>query len=234
MPARASTTWIPSEARKSGEASAGIGRLMADPDAPPVFDALKAEVKKLNPSGDLRQYPGSPLLIADALRPGDNLIACELRPDDFARLGQALKSPATQVLCTDGYAAAPRSRVPPRGAVLVLIDPPFERGDEYARVLACVAGVLARNANATILIWLPLKDLETFDGFLRGLETLALPRVLVAEARLRGLDDPMTMNGCALVTINDLPGTDQDAEAACGWVVSRLGEARGRARVWRL
>jgi 23S rRNA (adenine2030-N6)-methyltransferase len=63
---------------------------------------------------------------------------------------------------------------------------------------------------------------------------MAPPRVLIAETRLRRLDDPMRMNGCALVTINDPPGLEEDAVAACGWVVDVLGEARGSARVWRL
>lgn len=221
------------EARKSGEAQAGIARLMADPAAPPVFDALKAEVKELNPSDSLRQYPGSPLLIANTLRAGDSLVACELRPDDFTRLEQAVKGPGVRTLCADGYAIA-SGHAPIRGASLVLIDPPFERGDEYERVLACIAAVLRRNAETVILIWLPLKDLETFDSFLRGLEAMAPLPVLVAEARLRDLDDPMRMNGCALVMINEPSCAEQDAEAACDWVVERLGEARGRARTWRL
>lgn len=221
------------EALRSGEASAGIGRLMAAPDAPAVFDALKNEVGKLNPSGGLGQYPGSPLLIANALRDGDSLVACELRPDDCAALERGLKRPGVETHCVDGYATAPQ-RVQPGRATLMLIDPPFERGDEYARVLACVRAVLRVDADAVIMIWLPLKDLETFDGFLRGLEAMAPPRVLVAEARLRPLDDPMRMNGCAIVTINDPPGAEQDSGAACGWVVDALGEARGLARTWRL
>lgn len=221
------------EAKRSGEASAGAGRLMTDPDAPTVFDTLKREVGKLNPSGGLRQYPGSPLLIANALRGGDTLVACELRPDDFAVLERVLKRPGVETLRADGYDVGP-DRVRAGRATLVLIDPPFERGDDYARVLACVRAVLRRDAKAVIMIWLPLKDLETFDGFLRGLEAMAPLQVLVAEARLRALDDPMRMNGCAIVMVNDPPGAEQDAGAACGWVVGELGEAGGRARFWRL
>jgi 23S rRNA (adenine2030-N6)-methyltransferase len=90
---------------------------------------------------------------------------------------------------------------------------------------------------ATIIIWLPLKDLETFDGFLRGLEAMSPPPpppTLVAEARLRPLHDPTRMNGCALVTINDPPHTEEQADLACRWVADTLGEPGGLARVWRL
>jgi 23S rRNA (adenine2030-N6)-methyltransferase len=221
------------EALKSGEASEGIGRLMADPAAPAVFAALKARVRALNPSGGLKQYPGSPLLIANALRGGDELVACELQADEFTRLERMLNRPGRLALCADGYAQA-AGRVPPGRTALVLIDPPFERGDELDRILACVLGVLRKNPAAVIMIWLPLKDLETFDGFLRRLEATAPPPTLIAEARLRPLDDPMRMNGCAMVVINDPPGTEQDADAVCRWVVGSLGETKGQARTWRL
>jgi 23S rRNA (adenine2030-N6)-methyltransferase len=80
------------------------------------------------------------------------------------------------------------------------------------------------------LVWLPLKDLETFDAFLRGLEDLALADVAVAQVRLRPLSDPMRMNGCALVMIG-APDVVAQADAICGWIASRLGEAGGRGYV---
>jgi 23S rRNA (adenine2030-N6)-methyltransferase len=226
------------EAVRSGEAPAGVGRLLVDPGAPTVFGALKAEIAKLNPSSDLRWYPGSPLLIAEALRRQDRLTACELRPDDAAALARLFEGRNARVLAADGYETA-ATGVRSEGPALVLIDPPFERGDEYARVLDCVRRVLLRNAGSTLMVWLPLKDLETFDGFLRGLEAIGRQVIggegaLVVEARLRGLDNPLRLNGCALVVINDPPGTEQLAREACRWVVGALGEESGSARVWRL
>jgi 23S rRNA (adenine2030-N6)-methyltransferase len=219
------------EAVRSGEAA--IDRLMADPAAPAAFSTLKAVVGKLNSSSDLRQYPGSPLLILEALRPGDRVIACELRPDDFAALERVLVRPGAEALMSDGYAVA-ASRLPARGPALVLIDPPFERGDEHRSVLSCLDAVLRRNPATSVMIWTPLKDLESFDGFLRSLESLGAARVLVAETRLRRLNDPMRMNGCALVVVGDPPGAEEDLRSACAWVVSALGEPGGEARIWRL
>ena len=221
------------EAAKSGEAAAGIVRLMADAGAPVVFEALKAAVGKANPAGGLRFYPGSPLLIAQALRKSDTLIACETRPDDLDRLRRNLIGPNLQVFGEDGYGAALKHMQAGR-ATLVHIDPPFEQADDYARIAATVAGVLRRNNNATIMVWLPLKDLETFDAFLRTLESMQLPQTLVAETRLRPLSDPMRMNGCALVILNDPQGTEQDAMVAGDWIARTLGEPGGEARIWRL
>jgi 23S rRNA (adenine2030-N6)-methyltransferase len=93
--------------------------------------------------------------------------------------------------------------------------------------------VLSRNRQAVLMIWLPLKDLTTFDGFLRDLEDGAgRAPVLVAEARLRPLSDPMKMNGCALAVVQPPTGLEAPLEAICGWVAGRLGENGAAARIW--
>jgi 23S rRNA (adenine2030-N6)-methyltransferase len=84
-----------------------------------------------------------------------------------------------------------------------------------------------------LAIWVPLKDLDTFDRFLTRLEPLEAS-VLIGECRLRPLSDPMKMNGCAMVVINPPEGTEAALQAICGWVAQHLGEARNEARVWRL
>jgi 23S rRNA (adenine2030-N6)-methyltransferase len=224
-------------AKASGEAEAGIVRLMADAAAPAVFAALKAGVARLNSAdgarGGVRLYPGSPRLVADGLRAGDRLIACELRRDDADLLRQALKGTGAEVLCEDGYAAL-AARAAPRQRLLALIDPPFERADDYARAAEAARAALRRNPAAVVLIWLPLKDLETFDGFLRRLEAGGPPPALVVETRLRPLDDPMRMNGCALVVVNPPAGLEADAAAASDWVVRACGGPGGETRTWRL
>ena len=83
-----------------------------------------------------------------------------------------------------------------------------------------------------VAIWTPLKDMETFDGFLRRLDQAGAKRVLVAEARLRPLTNPMKMNGCAVVVLNPPVGAEAAASEICGWVAQRLGETDARAEVW--
>ena len=221
------------EARKSGEAAAGIVRLMAAKEAPAAFAPLVAQVSALNGGGELRRYPGSPWLIAQALGPKDAYVACELRAEEHAALRELMKGKANvTTLCADGYAAA-ASRVPATGQALVLIDPPFERADDYRQVVETLTAVRRRNRQAQALVWLPLKDLETFDGFLRDLEDALRAPALVAETRMRPLTDPMKMNGCALVLVGAPEGIAGDLEAVCGWTAETLGEG-GSARVYRV
>ncbi|MDR3509677.1 MAG: 23S rRNA (adenine(2030)-N(6))-methyltransferase RlmJ [Caulobacteraceae bacterium] len=222
-------------AARSGEGEAGIGRLMGQAKTPAEFDALKAAVRRLNPDGGHRLYPGSPWLAANALRPCDRLVACEMREDDGAGLKTALKGSRTplDIVIGDGFATA-QARAGAKGRLCLLIDPPFERSDDYDQIVRTLGGVLRKAPSAVVMVWTPLKDLETFDRLLRGIEDLGPPPVLVVEARLRPLSDPMRMNGCALVVVDPPPGFEAPVRAVADWVVSQLGEADGEARVWTL
>jgi 23S rRNA (adenine2030-N6)-methyltransferase len=221
------------EATKSGEAEAGIVRLMAASEPPREFGPLTMAVRTLNGPGPVRRYPGSPWLIAQMLRPGDRYLACELRSEEHGALRTLMQGKAgVRTLCADGYAAAV-AEAPRSGRVLVLIDPPFERADDYGRIIETLAAVRRINASAMALVWLPLKDLETLDAFLRDLEDELRARVLVAETRMRPLNDPMKMNGCALVLLDAPAGMEAPLESICGWTARTLGEA-GAARIYAI
>jgi 23S rRNA (adenine2030-N6)-methyltransferase len=219
------------DAARSREAEAGVARLMTAEGRPPLMDALAAEVAAVNPGGGARFYPGSPLLIANALTQGGRYVGFELNPPVRLMLAQTLAGRTNaEAREGDGYAAAATEAATARGA-LVLIDPPFERPDDYLRAADAALAVSGRDRSATVAIWTPLKDLETFDGFIRRLQGRAGP-TLVAEARLRPLTNPLKMNGCAMVVVNPPAGAEAAANEICGWVSSALGETGGKAEVW--
>lgn len=220
------------DAARSKEAEAGIGRLMQAVDRPPLIEALAAEVERLNPHGGATLYPGSPLLVAQKLRAGDRYLGFELHPPVLELLEQALEPfPQAEARGGDGYDQAAVEAKAAKGA-FVLIDPPFEKPDDYQRA-ADLAARIGANPAATVAVWTPLKDLETFDGFMRRLAAAGAKDVLAAEARLRPLDNPMKMNGCAMVMLNPPAGADAAAREVCGWVAGMLGDAGARAEVWR-
>jgi len=105
----------------------------------------------------------------------------------------------------------------------------LEAGEALAaavgRAAETAGAVVKADPDAVVAIWTPLKDLETFDGFLRRLAAATAVPTLIAEARLRPLTDPMRMNGCALVIVNPPPGADAAALEVCGWVAYALGDA---------
>lgn len=218
-------------AQRTGEGAAA-GVLMADPAAPAAFEPLKAAIGRLNETGH-RHYPGSPLLIAHALRARDQLIACETRREDFEFLREALRGPAGAfALREDGWDVArlrtPRSPAP----ALVLIDPPYEAADDPQHAAEAVGQVLGRNVRAVVAVWAPIKDLASFDALLASLEDAArgLP-ILLAETRLRPPDDPLRLNGCAMIVVNPTPDLEDRAREAAEWIAGAFGDRTGLGRV---
>lgn len=218
-------------AKKSREAEAGIMRLMADAEAPAAFDALKDAVRSVNAAPQVRLYPGSPVQLTQALGAGDAYIGCELRPDDHAALDRVLRDRPCAALVraelADGYAFAANLPVW-GGRTLIVIDPPFERGDEYEQVVRTTASAVRRGE--TVAIWAPLKDLETLDAFISRLESLQAQPMLVAEVRLRPLSNPTMMNGCAMILIGT-PDVNAAVVSMADWVTARCGDAGGTTRV---
>lgn len=221
------------ETQRSREAQAGIARLMRTADLPPELEVLRRAVRAWNGGEDtVRWYPGSPLLIAGAMQSSDAYVACELRPEEHALLAERLNGRAgVQTHQADGYETV--LRIPRQGRrLMVLIDPPFERPDDYVRCAETAGAVIRADADACIAIWTPIKDMETFDGFLRRLDDAGVERALVAEARLRRLTNPMKMNGCALVLVNPPGGAQEAARSVCEWTAAALGEPGGRGEAW--
>lgn len=218
------------DAKRSREAEDGVLKLMAADDLPEPLARLKAEVRALNPDGRTRWYPGSPLLAARLMGPG-RYVGFELNPPVAEALKDALADQANaEAVEGDGYERAPTACKAPG---LLLIDPPFERPDDYLRAAACAAEARRLRPGVAVAIWTPLKDLETFDGFLRTLAKAGAGDALVVEARLRPLTNPMKMNGCAMVLIGAPEAVEAEARATADWVVANLGDAGGKANVWR-
>ncbi|MGV3577499.1 23S rRNA (adenine(2030)-N(6))-methyltransferase RlmJ [Brevundimonas sp.] len=222
------------DAMRSREAEAGVQKLMAAADRPALVEVLAAEVAALNPDGGVRFYPGSPVLMARALGASDAYVGFELREEVAGLLRESLLGFATaRGEIGDGYELVRAEAKQARGS-LVLIDPPFERPDDYLRAADTAASIVKADHLAVVAIWTPLKDLETFDGFLRRLAEGTRAATLVAEARLRPLTNPMKMNGCAMVVVNPPEGADAAATEICGWVAGVLGDEGAKAEVWRV
>ena len=111
-------------------------------DAGAVFEAacrwsrpISTSSAAFNPKGELKAYPGSPLIARALLRPQDRLVRCELEPKARKRLIGALRRDAqARVVDLDGWVALPAFVPPKERRGLVLIDPPFEPKDEFEKL----------------------------------------------------------------------------------------------------
>jgi 23S rRNA (adenine2030-N6)-methyltransferase len=107
--------------------------------------------------GAVYTYPGSPALMARLLRARDRCVCFELHPGDFAALSEFLKSDRRFTLRQeDGFAALRGLLPPPSRRGLVLIDPPYELKEDYARLLETLPEALNRFPTGLYIVWYPL------------------------------------------------------------------------------
>jgi len=194
------------EATRGGEWHDGIARLTAAPLRDkaaallaPYLDAVAA----LNPAGALKTYPGSPALVRAFLRPQDRLIACELEPKAQAALTRAMqRDPRVKTLAIDGWTALSAYVPPTERRGLVLTDPPFERDDDFPRLVQGLAAAHRKWATGQYLLWYPVKGRTEPDALAKRLRRLGIPKILRAELIVSSLSDPTRLNGSGLIVVN--------------------------------
>lgn len=185
-----------------GEHEDGIGRLWEAreqlPAAADYFDALKT----LNPRSRLVEYPGSPLLVAHALRPQDRAILTELHPEEHSTLRANLRAfPNTAVHLQDATQAL-KAFLPPReNRGLVLIDPPYEQRDELEQLPSLLSTALTRWRNGIFALWYPIKTRGPVERFKAALARLDAPWLAIEFMTLPE-DAPIRLNGSGMAVFN--------------------------------
>lgn len=228
-----------SAAQRTGEADGGIGRLPTETTGlpAPVRRYLKA-VEACRAAHGEGAYPGSPWLLAHALREQDRIAACELIADEANRLRENFAGePRVAVHQRDGYAAVP-ALVPPRAGGerisrgLVLIDPPYEKQiDEYDVAFAGLREGLARWAQGIYALWYPIKTRRALHPVYRRAAALPARSVLAAELLVRPDDSPLRMNGSGMLLLNAPWRFDDVLRSALPALAAHLGESGGSWRV---
>ncbi|MBR0673776.1 23S rRNA (adenine(2030)-N(6))-methyltransferase RlmJ [Neoroseomonas soli] len=195
------------EAARTGEAARGALRLQGIAAGP-----LAPFVAALTEQGFPARYPGSPALIRAALRPQDRLACCELHPEDHATLRAHFRGDRqVAVHKRDAYEAI-RALTPfPERRGLVLMDPPFEQEEEFARLAAAIQDLNRRFRAGILAAWYPVKHRAPVRDFHDALRESGVRDVLAAEMWLREPTDPRRLNGSGLLVVNAPFGFEQAA-----------------------
>jgi 23S rRNA (adenine2030-N6)-methyltransferase len=196
-------------AQATGEAGEGVDLLLArDPTEPSIARYLDA-VRACRARHGANAYPGSPWLLAHALRDTDRIACCELQPDEAALLKSNFARDArVAVHARDGYAALGALLPPVVGGQrfargLVLIDPPYEAQlGEFDAALAALRTALDRWPQAIYALWYPIKLRRVLQPFYRAAAQLPAKSALLAELLVRRDDFPLRMNGSGLLLLN--------------------------------
>lgn len=166
------------EARKTGEADAGIVRVLVQGDLPEPLAQYRDIVRGF---GD-GHYPGSPLIAATMLRRQDRLVAIEKHPEESASLASSLAWAKRARVIEGDYRTQLRSLLPPperRG--VVLIDPPYEAEDEFIEAARAVIQSWRRFATGIYLLWYPAKHRASVDAATGELLTAGVSSLLRLE-----------------------------------------------------
>jgi 23S rRNA (adenine2030-N6)-methyltransferase len=223
------------EASRTGEWRDGVGRLVnasLPADTAELVAPYLATVRACNRTGELRYYPGSPVLTRHLLRPQDRLIACELEPRAAAALSRHLRrSPAAKVMGVDGWIAL-NAYVPAkerRG--LVIVDPPFEQPDDLTRRADGVTAAHRKWPTGIYLMWYPIKDRDGADRFIRRLQRAGMEKCLRVEFAVAAPQPDRGLSACGMVVVNPPWKLAAEIRIFAPALIGLLGRDSGRGYV---
>ena len=219
-----------SGAVRTGEWRQGVGRIYELDKAPPVLAEYLGHLRSFNRGGALRRYPGSPWLAVQAARPMDRVVLCEKVEAVYAELKQNLGGDSrVSFHKRDGY-ESPALLPPKEKRGLVLVDPPFERPDEFVAMARVLAEAHQRFAGGIYALWYPLKNRHAAARFVRSAARSA-GECLQVEFE-NGAAGEGQMRGCGMLVANPPHRFRDDIEPALRVLVREL--AQGPKAAYRI
>ncbi len=218
------------EALKTDEWREGIGRLWGV-EHPLLTDYLYA-VGELNDDDELRYYPGSPELVRCLTRSQDHLYLNEKHPADGQLLKENMRiDRRVTVHLGEGW-HVPRALLPTEEKrLLMLIDPPFEEGDDLQNSITALEESLARMRQAIVCLWYPIKDVAQLRRFYQQLQKSSAPSLLRLELYIHAPNDASHLNGSGMVICNPPWGLEGELKQLLPWLAETLQQSEGG---WRL
>jgi 23S rRNA (adenine2030-N6)-methyltransferase len=204
-------------ARRTGEAEEGVLKLADATDLPAHLQHYLGLLRKIpGNSGDLRWYPGSPIIAQAMLRQQDRAVLVELHAEESTELKRNLGNDRRiSVHCRDGWEALGALLPPTPRRGMLLVDPPYEKSDEFEQIFAGLDTVQDRWSNATVAVWYPIKRGADLVPVYRRLSKGAYGDVLRVEICLHPDDTPARLNGTGVVIIRPPWQLDEDIR---GWL----------------
>ena len=218
------------EAERSPEWRDGIARLAdlsgAGEEVRALLAPYLAVVGPLDASGRPASYPGSPSISRALMREQDRAIFCELRDDAYAALrARFSRDRRIKTLRLDGYLAAGAFVPPKERRGLVLIDPPFERKDEFAALFAAFHAAWRKWPTGIYALWRPIKAGSDASAFRDAFRAAGVERALNLELSVGGETGRLARTG--LVVVNPPFVFEDEARALLAFLAARLAQGAG-------
>lgn len=224
------------EAQKNREFAGGVLQAMECPEPPAAVAEYLALVRAENGGAvTVARYPGSPRLIRALLRSHDRLVLSELHKTDHARLKTLFAGDAqVAVHRQDAYQGLKAFLPPGERRGLVLIDPPYERKDEYTRVVEALTVAHGRWPTGVYAVWYPILSRSLAGRFHAAVAATGIRRILCAELRIGPDTARSDFVGSGMLIINPPWPLQTDLAQPLDWLWRCLDRARqgGRRLDW--
>ena len=212
------------KAQKAKEYERGIGRIYNLSGYSPVIQTYQNIVRTNNTATEqLHYYPGSPLILRALMRHQDSMILTELHHEDIQTLKQYFyQDKQVAVHYLDGYQSLKAFLPPNDGRSLILIDPPFEEKDEFAKITAGLQIALERFSHGVYLIWYPIKDQLEVKKFHAQIKNINCKNILATELSISKKVTNSGLTSCGLTIINVPWQFELELKSLVSWLSNHL------------
>ena len=161
------------EARKTGEAKAGVQRIL-DADISEAPDAVRQyvdDIKQARQTYDRHVYPGSPWWIANHVQQNPEVNvraeAFEFKNTEYDALNYQLYQLPIGIHNRDAFEGIPAVIPPTERRGVILIDPPYEQEHkDFTRLVELLVATMTKWPQGVYALWFPIKNIEAVEDII--------------------------------------------------------------------
>ncbi|MDO7083546.1 23S rRNA (adenine(2030)-N(6))-methyltransferase RlmJ [Pseudocolwellia sp. AS88] len=214
-------------AQKTGEYKQGIAKLINNDDIPEALEEYIALIQSFNQAEELKLYPGSPAVAKEFSRRQDSAHLFELHSTDINYLTEFCQRwSKSHVKQSDGYQGILSLLPPPSRRGVVLIDPPYELKEDYAKAVKTIISAYKKFATGTYILWYPVVKRELIDKMREQFIASDVKNVLQVEFCMQKDTDTYGMTGTGLYIVNPPWQLTQQLEAIMPYLKDKLGDSQ--------
>jgi 23S rRNA (adenine2030-N6)-methyltransferase len=217
-------------AQKTGEYKDGIAKILDAKNNNSLPEALLPYIdllQQLTPeNSELDIYPGSPGVAKQLMRRQDSTHLFELHPTDIQHLTEfCTRWKKSHVKQSDGYQGVLGLVPPPSRRGVVLIDPPYELKEDYAKAVKTIVKAYKKFNSGTYILWYPVVTRERIHAMEKDFTRSEVKNLLQVEFCLQADSDEYGMTGTGLFIVNPPWQLKKQLEEILPFMKATLGQA---------